>query len=512
MKTAINVVRYANVPVFLIPIFFLLHGYNEHFNLLSFDVVFSLWVKYFMTALAIFLCATILLPIQKATIFSIYILLIYFFFGWFHDSIRTIIPSFLTPYSVVLPTMGILIICLFFILKYKKFYVIKQIVYFTWFFILTILLELILLGYYVICEKNNTSLLIPKQDEGAFSKKSIQLENKPDIYFIVFDEYTSTQCLKREFGFENPIDSFLKNHSFFISSRSQSNYNKTTFSIGSTLNLGYLHFPNSYLLTANDMLSGFKTIEQNYLTRFLFINGYDIINNGVFDVAQKKAQSIYFSEHFLSALIDNQTLISRIKRDIWWNFSTKELFTNKFQIPASYERQKKVHLKRNEDNFKSTILELTDTNNINPRFVYTHLILPHEPFYLQHDGSMRSDESIIKNSFSEREAYIQQVEYANTLIKKIVEVGTALSKRPKVIIIEGDHGFRSYPKHEAPKKEFFNLNTIYFSDKDYSSLYDGISPVNTFRVILNKYFRSAFPLLKDSSFFLIDPEFDFRKK
>jgi hypothetical protein len=44
-----------------------------------------------------------------------------------------------------------------------------------------------------------------------------------------------------------------------------------------------------------------------------------------------------------------------------------------------------------------------------------------------------------------------------------------------------------------------DLNTYYFSDGNYSTLYDSISPVNSFRVILNKYFKTGLPLLKDST-------------
>jgi hypothetical protein len=71
-----------------------------------------------------------------------------------------------------------------------------------------------------------------------------------------------------------------------------------------------------------------------------------------------------------------------------------------------------------------------------------------------------------------------------------------------VIILEGDHGYRFYEKKDR-LKEFRNLNAYYFSDRDYRSLSDSISPVNTFRVVLNKYFCNSLPLLKDSSIYLI---------
>jgi hypothetical protein len=45
------------------------------------------------------------------------------------------------------------------------------------------------------------------------------------------------------------------------------------------------------------------------------------------------------------------------------------------------------------------------------------------------------------------------------------------------------------------------LNANYFFDHNYTALYPGITPVNTFRVILNIYFGASLPLLDDRSFF-----------
>jgi hypothetical protein len=60
------------------------------------------------------------------------------------------------------------------------------------------------------------------------------------------------------------------------------------------------------------------------------------------------------------------------------------------------------------------------------------------------------------------------------------------------------------PERNTPqiyKKAFSILNAYYLPGCDYSQLYDSISPVNTFRVILNHYFGTEFELLKDESFF-----------
>jgi hypothetical protein len=70
-----------------------------------------------------------------------------------------------------------------------------------------------------------------------------------------------------------------------------------------------------------------------------------------------------------------------------------------------------------------------------------------------------------------------------------------------VIIVEGDHGFRYYTK---PGQEFMyqNMNAVYFPDKDYRTLYDSLSPVNTFRIVLNKYFKAGYPMLIDKRMYI----------
>ena len=79
-----------------------------------------------------------------------------------------------------------------------------------------------------------------------------------------------------------------------------------------------------------------------------------------------------------------------------------------------------------------------------------------------------------------------------------LELTVQKAGRPRVVIIQGDHGYRFYTDAKLDAA-FENLNAYYFSDGDYSLLYNGISPVNAFRVVLNKYFGCSLPLLKDSS-------------
>jgi hypothetical protein len=61
--------------------------------------------------------------------------------------------------------------------------------------------------------------------------------------------------------------------------------------------------------------------------------------------------------------------------------------------------------------------------------------------------------------------------------------------------IQCDHG-----SHLLNVNETFTIqNNYYFPDLDYTLLKQNTSPVNSFRIILNKYFGQQLPLLEDKS-------------
>ncbi|MEK7225221.1 MAG: hypothetical protein AAB221_06025, partial [Bacteroidota bacterium] len=69
-----------------------------------------------------------------------------------------------------------------------------------------------------------------------------------------------------------------------------------------------------------------------------------------------------------------------------------------------------------------------------------------------------------------------------------------------IIILQSDHSIADMDwsrKNDA----FKNYSAFYFPDRDYRQLYPGMSNVNTFRIILNKYFGQQLPLLPDKSFY-----------
>ncbi|MES1198229.1 MAG: hypothetical protein ABUL41_03030 [Chitinophagaceae bacterium] len=73
-----------------------------------------------------------------------------------------------------------------------------------------------------------------------------------------------------------------------------------------------------------------------------------------------------------------------------------------------------------------------------------------------------------------------------------------------VIIIMGDHGFRSSANTNHPDKYFRNQNAIYLPNQSYNLLYDSITGVNQFRLILNTLFKQNLPVIDDQQHYLQD--------
>ena len=162
-------------------------------------------------------------------------------------------------------------------------------------------------------------------------------------------------------------------------------------------------------------------------------------------------------------------------------------------------------ISRNQKNFSRFLQELS-TPDDQPKFVYGHVFIPHRPALVDRYGKPRMVSNVEISDSEMDSLYLDQVRFVNTWIDSLVKSAINTKRhRPLVLILEGDHGNRYGEKSRAIReKQFMNLNTYYFSDREYSLLYDSISPINSFRVVLNKYFDAGLPMLKDSTIRLTD--------
>ncbi|MDB5197812.1 MAG: synthase family protein [Flaviaesturariibacter sp.] len=443
---------------------------------------------------------------SKGLLLTAFLILLFFFFGSLHDFLKEgFARSALRSYKVLLPLLAVLCVLVCWVIRFKT----KSPNYYNRYIrnlcSLLLVIEIVSFGYHFFNRDERKNDLSASNNLLTF--KTCDNQIKPNIYFIVLDAYTSSVSLKSEFNFDNRLlDSAFQASDFFISKASQSNYNVTPFSLASTFSLNYLR-PDlgADTITSNLFLRAMETFKHNPLTSFFKKQGYALRNYGCFEVADAPlATKPYFPETH-KMLIDNQTLYARVQRDIGWNFQLRAL-SGQFVIPKSYREDKAYHIFRNQYNWQHLIAELNKPDEEDPKFVYAHLELPHEPFYLNGDGSFASDTAILKGTFDPRKGYVEQTKFANRFLMQLLPLVKKQKGRETVVVIEGDHGYKFFSKQEEPIKGFANLNAYYFSDGDYKLLYDGISPVNSFRVIFNKYFCQSLPLLRDSTVYLYNPD------
>lgn len=481
--------------IVFLPVFFILHAYNNYFGLIPIPFVAKYLLYYLLLAIVLYFIGWGLLKNRiKSGIFTISFLVIFFFFGSAYDFMQRIhLPSLLVSYKFLVSLIVLFMVLLVIILR-KKAPPMKAHQFFLLLFSVLMIMEICTSLYYVFSGKKNdpaiTNPLLTLQLKPA--------STQPDIFFIVFDEYTSSKALKKYFRFDNSaLDSSLEKDGFYISRDSKSNYNSTVMSMASTLNMQYFNRPMEN--TDNDarsLLEGSLSIERSYVPKILEKQGYQVINYGLFDVGSHKANGPRPFLDYEARALSLETLWGRIQRDILWNLVVR--------LPGYSEKKEgdKEYIERNQSNFRQFVTELNKPSP-KPRLVFSHLLLPRRPAYVDRNGNPRITSMEDFRDENHDSLYLEQVLYANKLIDSIGKAAIKERQRPLVLIIEGDHGNR-YAAWGITirEKHFMNLNTYYFSDRDYSLLYDSISPVNSFRVVLNKYFNAGLPLLKDSTILL----------
>ncbi len=484
--------------IFLLPLFYVLHAYNDYFGIIDIKVPLLFLGYYLLLSLSVFTVSYLLLRnISKAGFLTIQLLIYFFFFGAAHDFLKRLpLPSWLASYSFLLSISFILFIYIIIRLR-KAGAPIRGNRFFLYLFSLLFIMEMGISLFYLFT--NGIKKKDPAGNNTAI-RPILHGSEKPDIFFMVFDEYASSLALNKYYQFNNSrLDTTLKNSGFYVATHSQSNYNATFLSIASTLNMQYFNTAlenttyNSYT-----WIQGAYAYRNCLLPAFLRENGYQVINYGLWDVKDHPINVEPFLKNYPHITMYHATLWGRISRDILWNLIVRLPWYRKEQAADM------KYITRNKTNYTNFLHELSKETD-NPRFVIGHVMMPHMPAYLNRHGQPRIMSEKDRAAKMKDSIYLDQLLYVNTWIDTMAKtVATSARRRPLVLIIEGDHGRRGKDNEKMREKQFMNLNTYYFADKDYSMLYDSISPVNSFRVVLNKYFQAGLPLLKDSTIRLSD--------
>jgi hypothetical protein len=500
---ALKVISFPFLHVLLLPVFFILHIVNEYYGLIPATYLLQSLLLYLVMALIAWLVGKIICKsFDKAGVWATFLLIIYFFFGAIHDFAKGLsLPSIMVSYSLILPGILLFTILLSVYLVRTKRSFHKANWYLSTLFIVLTGIEIATIFYNLVTHKEDRQHFTTLPPPELQSISTLAGSNPPDIFFIVMDEFASSASLEKYFNYRNEhLDSSLKNNNFFIVRHSKSNYNCTPLSIASTLDLQYFDAPlENYITTTKVALQGWHTLKVCDLPQILKKSGYSIYNFGVCDFTNYPSPTGHYFSDYEKLVSNGETLWRRIERDILWNLDGLNISWLNNTKDRKLNELKNDFIARNRKNLQSILQELKTQSN-QPKFVFGHIMMPHAPFYFDRNGnSTHQLITDIYNFKNIKDLYLDQVIYTNTWVDSLIKATNRDFSRPRVVIIEGDHGFRDESPTATREMQFMNLNSWYFSDKNYTMLNDSISPVNTFRIILNKYFNTHFSLLKDST-------------
>lgn len=485
----------------LFPIIFL---YAHNIKELRINVV---WYPLYFTILIALLIYTILYRLyrnsEKAAVLSSLVIIIFFSHG---DILDLLFETPFLPKGIYL--IGIWIVALFFTVRFlnrTKANLRSVNIFLT---IVSLLLLVTPILTIISTELNRTT--ISSRDKVKTSSTT-KAQNPPDIYYFIFEEYSSSKVLSENHGFDNKdIENFLTSKGFYVAKDATSNYPKTFLSLASSFNYEYLDFltdKTSGGVSADQTVVN-PLIEDNKLVAFLKSKGYKYYHLGSWWPPTGKnrnadinfvSSEIYLNlDEFTLHLLDTTIVASIIK-----NFFPQEFVNTDGYIN---HRNRTLYT---VDRLKNEVPKLSG-----PKFVFAHLLIPHEPFVFGDNCQKVDQKEIAKEKKSKN--FINQIKCTNKFIKEITDTILEKSKKPPVIVIQADEGElpivnvlkegETWSKASVAslKEKFGIFNAYYLPGMSVNLLYPDITPVNTFRLILDQYFEEKLSLLPDKNYIFPD--------
>lgn len=481
----------------LLPTFFVLHGFVENYGFIEIREAAILLLSYIFLAFSIAGFSFVFFRNwNRSALITVFWLSFFFFFGALHDFLKLHSPvKFITRYSFLLVSALLILFFLFIYFKKSTKPFQRFSVYLNSLFLIYIMVD-IGTGIWN-ANSGEKKMLSVYGAATANDYKKCDTCQRPDIYFLLYDEYGGSASLKEQYGYENDLDSFLLKTGFSIQKHSRSNYSFTPFSMSSILNMSYINgISNPNAVSADDYANCNLLIRDNEVIKFLDVQGYEIINYSVFDLAGNPSRVDQSFLPLKTKLISDRTLFAHMNKDIGWLMITRFPFN-------LFSKNYFMRHKENNVQFQDLSLQEAKRKSQKPKFVYTHFYMPHPPYFYDKNGKLK-DEAVVYQEYKTNPpaSYLEYVTYCNTKVRELIT--TILAHSPNsVILIMSDHGYRE-AKSTKTKYFFENMNAAYFPDLKYGNFYDSISGVNQFRIVLNKYFNAGFPLIKDSTVLLID--------
>lgn len=324
---------------------------------------------------------------------------------------------------------------------------------------------------------------------------------KPDIYYLILDAYGRSDILQNMYDVDNSsFINFLKQKGFYVADQSRSNYIQTIYSLSSSLNFSFINSEPQGMSGQNYFTD---LIDENRLMSLLKQCGYQTVAFASgFSFTNQPDVTTYLSEDTGLNVFENLLLEGTIVEDLAnkWDWQPPALSFEGHRMRVLYDFNELQKIPRWRG----------------PKFVFAHILSPHPPFVFDANGNpvqpgwaySIGDGNDFGGSPAEyREGYANQVQFIDQMLEKTITAILKNSSKPPIIIIQGDHGPGSLLDWTSPAKTCMNertsiLNAYYLPGSGAGQLLNpSISPVNSFRVVLNTYFGAHLDLEPNKTFF-----------
>ncbi|RPI94419.1 MAG: hypothetical protein EHM40_06610 [Chloroflexi bacterium] len=315
-------------------------------------------------------------------------------------------------------------------------------------------------------------------------------DQPPDIYYIILDGYGRADVLKNEFGYDNSdFLNSLESMGFTIAECSLSNYAQTQISLASSLNFNYIDALSDRFVPGSEDRTGLDVlIHDSAVRKSLEQAGYKTVAFATGFLSTEWTDADYFLgpgyswgelNEFESLLME--TTFARLIQD-----------GNRFGMQTSGSE-------RFRERTLFTLDKMDELSYIEgPKFVFVHIIAPHPPYVFGPTGGPIEPAAAGTTRTQEGTShYRDQAIYISSRMMEILPQIIANSDTPPIIVIQGDHG-PTIPSNRQRRMSI--LNAYYLPGVD-ASIHPTVTPVNTFRIILNEYFGQNLELLDDVSLY-----------
>ncbi len=458
-----------------------------HFQQLLLPFAFSVALGYIAFMLLYLLFRTI----SKAHIGAVAFLLLFWNYRMLYDLFFSLIP--LPQFLFLVLSLMLYVLALFVIGKKAQPELLKHA-----HIILLIPISVLILYNLVLTGEGE----IKKMQAGRHAEKYIeerQLDTSadlPDIYILVFDEFASPVTIRDLWNYDHrEFVSALEEKGFFFAENSLTKYPFTHLSIPGIMNHEY---PGENVSRTESLL----IYNNNKTFRFLrqadyqiyFLDGWGGFEY-TFDIPVEEFVCFYDTTHDphyrfdeFTYLLMSQSMLAAMT-DRWMQTNANHYFLG-HQYFFDY-------IKQFPDRYN---------DSVSPRLLYAHVMAPHLPYVFDRDGNFNVNptnywEYRQLSPETLRKLYFEQYLYVSDQILEISDIIIKNSPNPPVIMLFSDHGPRLESAGVSDKEHHHRvLNAVYFPDGQYDALNDSISPINSMRVLFNKYFDTGYGMLNEYIF------------